>query len=72
MQITSRDPGIMSEALVFSGTRVPIDILVDYLKAGQSLDRFLEGFPTVTREQTEAFLQEALETVKSQHEAPAA
>jgi uncharacterized protein (DUF433 family) len=61
MQITSRDPDIMSGALVFSGTRVPVDTLIDYLKAGESLERFLEGFPTVTREQAEAFLQEALE-----------
>jgi uncharacterized protein (DUF433 family) len=50
----------MSGALVFSGTRVPVDILIDYLKAGESLDRFLEGFPTVNREQAEVFLQEAL------------
>ena len=47
----------MSGALVFAGTRVPVDILIDYLKAGETLERFLEGFSTVTREQAEAFLQ---------------
>ena len=62
----------MSGALVFADTRVPVDILIDYLKAGDSLERFLEGFPTVQREQAEAFLQEALDSVKLQHESRAA
>ncbi len=48
----------MSGALVFAGTRVPVDILIDYIKAGETLERFLEGFPTVKRKQAEAFLQE--------------
>ncbi len=65
MQVTSQNPDIMSGALVFSGTRVPVDILIDYLKAGEPLDRFSEGFPTVKREQAEAFLQEVLDSVKS-------
>ena len=46
---------------VFAGTRVPVAILIDYLKAGDSLERFLEGFPTVTRAQAIAFLDMALE-----------
>ena len=71
MQITSQNPDIMSGALVFSGTRVPVDILIDYLKSGESLERFLEGFPTVRREQAEAFLQQALDSVKLQHGASA-
>ena len=71
MQATSKNPNIMSGALVFASTRVPVDILIDYLKAGETLERFLEGFPTVKREQAEAFLQEALESVKAQHEAAA-
>jgi uncharacterized protein (DUF433 family) len=62
-QIVSRDPDVVSGALVFAGTRVPVEILIDYLKAGQSLDRFLEGFPSVGREQAEAFLEEALELI---------
>lgn len=60
----SRNPEVVSGALVFSGTRVPVGILIDYLKAGDSLDRFLEGFPTVSRAQAEAFLEEALEAVE--------
>ena len=50
----------MSGELVFSGTRVEIKTLVDYLKAGHSLDDFLEGFPTVSREQAEAYLEMTL------------
>jgi len=72
MQVTSQNPDVMSGALVFSGTRVPVDTLIDYLKAGNSLERFLEGFPTVSREQAEAFLQEALDSVKLHHQASAA
>lgn len=55
----SRSPDVVSGALVFAGTRVPVQILIDYLKAGESLDRFLDGFPSVTRDQAEAFLDEA-------------
>ena len=54
-RIVSRDPEVVSGALVFAGTRVPVEIFIDYLKAGDSLDRFLEGFPTVSREQAEGF-----------------
>jgi uncharacterized protein (DUF433 family) len=64
-QIVSRDQEIVSGALVFAGTRVPVAILIDYLKAGETVDRFLEGFPTVSREQVEAFLEEALNAVAS-------
>lgn len=60
-QIISRDSAIVSGALVFAGTRVPVQILIDYLKAGETLDRFLEGFPTVTREQAEAYLELTLD-----------
>ena len=62
--IVSRDPNVVSGALVFAGTRVPVQILIDYLKAGETLDRFLEGFPTVSRAQAEAFLEEALHAVE--------
>jgi uncharacterized protein (DUF433 family) len=44
---------------VFSGTRVPVQTLLDYLEAGDSVDEFLEGFPTVRREQIVAFLEQA-------------
>jgi uncharacterized protein (DUF433 family) len=52
-------PEIMGGTPVFSGTRVPIQTLIDYLEGGQSIDEFLEGFPTVSREQVIAFLEEA-------------
>ena len=44
---------------VFAGTRVPVQTLLDYLEAGDNIDEFLEGFPTVTRQQVVAFLEEA-------------
>ena len=53
----------MSGAPCFAGTRVPIQNLIDYLEGGDSIDDFLEGFPTVTREQVIAFLEEAKESV---------
>ena len=49
----------MSGTPVFTGTRVPIATLFDYLKAGESVDDFLEGFPTVTREAVVCLLEEA-------------
>lgn len=54
--VISRDPDVHGGDVVFAGTRVPVDTLIDYLKAGQSVDDFLEGFPTVERWQVEAFL----------------
>jgi uncharacterized protein (DUF433 family) len=59
--IVSRDPEVMGGAAVFHGTRVPVETLFDYLEAGDSIDDFLEGFPSVTREQVIAFLEEAKE-----------
>ena len=50
---------IMGGTPVFAGTRVPIQTLIDFLKAGETIDDFLEGFPTVTREQAIEFLQQA-------------
>ena len=44
---------------VFAGTRVPVQTLLDYLEGGETIDDFLEGFPTVRREQVIAFLEEA-------------
>ena len=62
------DPEIMSGAPCFAGTRVPIQNLIDYLEGGESIEDFLEGFPTVSREQVIAFLEEA----KARMLAPAA
>ncbi|CAN5782287.1 hypothetical protein BH24ACI1_BH24ACI1_22300 [soil metagenome] len=50
---------VMGGTPVFTGTRVPLLTLIDYLKAGDSIDDFLEGFPTVKREQVIEFLEEA-------------
>lgn len=44
---------------VFAGTRVPVQTLLDYLEAGESIDDFLDGFPSVTREQIISFLETA-------------
>jgi uncharacterized protein (DUF433 family) len=57
--IISRSQDVMGGTPVFSGTRVPVQTLLDYLEAGESIDDFLEGFPSVTREQVVAFLEEA-------------
>jgi uncharacterized protein (DUF433 family) len=53
------DPEIMSGTPCFVGTRVPARSLIDYLEGGDSLDDFLEDFPTVSREQAIAMLEEA-------------
>jgi uncharacterized protein (DUF433 family) len=57
--IISASPDVMGGTPVFAGTRVPVQTLLDYLKAGESIDDFLDGFPTVNREQVIAFLEEA-------------
>lgn len=56
--VISAQPGVMSGAPVFKGTRVLAQTLIEYLEAGDSIDDFLEGFPSVTREQVIAFLEE--------------
>ena len=61
--VVCRDPEVMGGTPVFCGTRVPVQTLIEYLEAGDSIDRFLEGFPSVTREQVIAFLEEAKERV---------
>lgn len=57
--IVAIDPEIMSGTPCFAGTRVPAQALLDYLEAGDSLDEFLEDFPTVTRKQAVAFIETA-------------
>ena len=64
-QVISRDPDVVSGALVFKGTRVPVQTLIDYLKSGETLDRFLDGFPTVSREQAEAYLELTLDEAEA-------
>ena len=48
---------------VFAGTRVPVQTLIDYIKGGESIDDFLDGFPTVTKEQVIGFLEEAQQQI---------
>lgn len=62
-QIISVSPEIMGGTPVFSGTRVPVQTLIDYIKAGESIEAFLEGFPSVKKEQVLAFLDEARDLV---------
>ena len=57
--VVCRDPEVMGGTPVFCGTRVPVQTLIDCLDAGESIDQFLEGFPSVTREQVITFLEEA-------------
>jgi uncharacterized protein (DUF433 family) len=56
--VVSADPNVMSGAPVFRGTRVLVQTLIEHLEAGDSIDDFLEGFPSVTRDQVIAFLEE--------------
>jgi uncharacterized protein (DUF433 family) len=61
--VVSRDPTVMGGTAVFAGTRIPVQTLLDYLEAGDSIDDFLAGFPSLTREQVIAFLEEAKDRV---------
>jgi uncharacterized protein (DUF433 family) len=56
-QLINRDPEIMSGTPVFMGTRVPVKSLFDWLEGGETLDYFLENFPSVSREQAIAVLE---------------
>lgn len=57
--IIVRDPEILGGTPCFRGTRVPVDSLIDYLEAGDTLDEFLDSFPSVTRRAAIAALEEA-------------
>ncbi len=61
--VVHSDPEIVSGTPVFVGTRVPVESLFEYLKAGDSLDRFLDDFPSVRREQAEVVLETARDLV---------
>jgi len=61
--VVHSDPDIMSGTTVFVGTRVPFQTLIDYLEAGQPLSEFLEDFPTVSKEQAVAALEQAKEAL---------
>jgi uncharacterized protein (DUF433 family) len=57
--VISRNQEVMGGTPVFAGTRVPVETLFDYLEEGDSIDEFLKGFPSVTREQVVCLLEEA-------------
>jgi uncharacterized protein (DUF433 family) len=57
--VISRSAEVMGGTPVFAGTRVPVQTLLDYLEAGESINDFLAGFPSVTREQIIQFFEQA-------------
>jgi uncharacterized protein (DUF433 family) len=67
-ELVEVDPEKMGGTPVFMGTRVPIGHLFDYLTGGDSLEVFLDDFPTVTREQALGVLELSRETLLSQYE----
>ena len=70
-KVVSRDPEVHSGDLVFAGTRVPVDTLVDYLKADHSIEEFLIDFPSVERWQIESYLDlspDGLDRLRAQGE----
>lgn len=64
--LITKSPEILGGIPVFYGTRVPVQNLIDYLAGGDSLDDFLDDFPTVSREQAVRFLEAAGELMKSE------
>lgn len=62
-EVVQSDSGILGGTPVFVGTRVPVRSLFDYLEAGETLDEFLQQFPSVKREQAVAALELARDTV---------
>jgi uncharacterized protein (DUF433 family) len=64
-QVITSDPEVQGGAVVFTGTRVPLKNLIDYLEAGDSLEEFLEDFPSVSRDQAVAALELAKEALTS-------
>ena len=61
--VVSRSPDVLSGTPVFTGTRVPVKTLMDYLEAGDNVDDFLADFPTVSREQATAAVRLAREAL---------
>ncbi len=62
-EVVSRNPKVVSGALVFKGTRVPVEVLIQHLTAGDTLETFLDDFPGVSREQAVAYLEMTPEAV---------
>ena len=68
--VVSHDPEIMSGALCFTGTRVPVQNLFDYLEGSSSLEDFIEDFPSISRDRAVAVLEAAKDRLFA--DAPAA
>lgn len=64
-KIVHSDPNILGGTPVFVGTRVPLQNLIDYLEAGDTIDDFLRSFPSVTRDQAVAALELAREALEA-------
>lgn len=62
-EVVISSPEVMGGTPVFAGTRVPVQTFIDYIKAGESIDSFLEGFPSVRKDQLLALLDEAQDLV---------
>jgi uncharacterized protein (DUF433 family) len=62
-QLITASPEVLGGTPVFTGTRVPVQTFIEYIKAGESIESFLEGFPSVKREQVLTFLDEARDLV---------
>jgi uncharacterized protein (DUF433 family) len=67
-ELVEIDPEKMSGVPVFTGTRVPIGHLFEYIESGENLDKFLDQFPSVTREQALGVLELSKESLLSHHE----
>jgi uncharacterized protein (DUF433 family) len=65
-QVIIRDPEVMHGTPVFTGTRVPVQTLFDYLEGGETLEDFLKGFGTVSRDAAIRALEEAKQLLLSQ------
>jgi uncharacterized protein (DUF433 family) len=65
-QVIIRDPEVMHGTPVFTGTRVPVQTLFDYLEGGETLEDFLKGFGTVSRDTAIRVLEEAKQLLLSQ------
>lgn len=64
--VITKDPNILGGEPVFRGTRVPFKALIEYLEGGETLDQFLEQYPSVTRELAVAAIEEARSSLISQ------
>jgi uncharacterized protein (DUF433 family) len=62
-KLIDSDPEIMGGTVVFAGTRVPLQTLLDYIEDGETIEDFLDGFPSVKKEQVIEFLRQATKSL---------